>query len=244
MVCYKRAGQTVSDIFLFIVRSCYLTTVEGKELLPGTELGIWAMEAGETNSAWLWVCALWFCYLSGLILLSFIYEDVGEPTSHPCSLLKQQRFFSCIAGLVRDMVGQQLELIVKTNFPEKKNNRKKKQPTNNAHTPARHQARQKAQGNLRTKWNRWNIRAPLSPSKVLFHQVVILHVVHVQMSAISISAPWYPGASLTSGRRRRLSWYVPSRVCHLFAQFSMNASTSDCAAVSLSESAFSNVLKS
>ena len=64
------------------------------------------------------------------------------------------------------------------------------------------------------------------------------------MSAISISAPGYSGESLTSGcRRRLLSWYVPSLVCHLFAQFSINASTSDCATASLPDSAFNNFLK-
>ena len=65
------------------------------------------------------------------------------------------------------------------------------------------------------------------------------------MSAISISAPGYSGGSLTSGfRRRRLSWYVPSLVCHLFAQFSINASTSDCATASLSDNAINSFLKS
>ena len=65
------------------------------------------------------------------------------------------------------------------------------------------------------------------------------------MSAISISAPGYSGVSLTSGfRRRRLSWYVPSLVCHLFPQFSMNASTSDFATASLSDSAINSFLKS
>ena len=59
-----------------------------------------------------------------------------------------------------------------------------------------------------------------------------------------MSAPGYSGGSLTSGSRRRLlSWYVPSLVCHLFAQFSINASTSDCATVSLSDSAFNSFLK-
>ena len=39
------------------------------------------------------------------------------------------------------------------------------------------------------------------------------------MSAISISAPGYSGESLTSGfRRRRLSWYVPSRQFSMIAQ--------------------------
>ena len=52
---------------------------------------------------------------------------------------------------------------------------------------------------------------------------------------MSISAPVYSDRSRTSARRRRLSWYVPSLVCHLFAQFSMNASTSDCATASLSD---------
>ena len=64
------------------------------------------------------------------------------------------------------------------------------------------------------------------------------------MSAILISAPGYSGESLTSGcRRRLLSWYVPSLVCHLFAQFSINVSTSDCATASLSESAFNSFLE-
>ena len=43
-----------------------------------------------------------------------------------------------------------------------------------------------------------------------------------------MSAPGYPGESRTSGRRRRLSRYVPSLVCHLFEQFSMKISTSNC----------------
>ena len=37
---------------------------------------------------------------------------------------------------------------------------------------------------------------------------------------------------------------MPSLVCHLFAQFSMNASTSDCASASFSDSAFNRFLKS
>ena len=37
------------------------------------------------NKAYI-TCALWLYYLSGTpTLRSFIYEDVGEPTSHPCS---------------------------------------------------------------------------------------------------------------------------------------------------------------
>ena len=62
-------------------------------------------------------------------------------------------FFSCIAGLVRDMVGQQLELVeIEDKFPRKKeNNQNKTKQTSNTHTQARHQARQKSQGNLQTK---------------------------------------------------------------------------------------------
>ena len=84
----------------------------------------------------------------------------------------------------------------------------------------------------------------LSLSNVLFRHVVLRHVCPLLDVSMSISAPGYSGKSRTSGRRRRLSWYVPSLVCHLFAQFSMNASTSDCATASLSDSAFNNFLMS
>ena len=44
-------------------------------------------EAGITTLLWFLVFALWLYYLNGFpALRSFIYMDVGEPTSHPCSM--------------------------------------------------------------------------------------------------------------------------------------------------------------
>ena len=68
---------------------------------------------------------------------------------------------------------------IEIKFPQKKetNNGQKPNKTSNTDTQAKHQARQTYQGNLQTKWNKWNIRAPLSPSNVLVHRVVLLQVV-------------------------------------------------------------------
>ena len=152
-------------------------------------------------------------------------------------------FFSCIAGQVRDMVGQQLEFVKDWNqiSPEERNQQTTtKQKSNTQHKP-KHQARQTYQANLQTKWNKWNIRALLSPSNVLVHRVVLLQVVQwLDVSHIYICTWILRRVS----RRHLLIWYVPSLVCHLFAQFSMNASTSDCATASLPDSAFNNSLKS
>ena len=53
----RDAGQTVPDILLFTsVRVYYLTTVEGKEFLPGSVLSIWTTEAGSKNTPWFRVC--------------------------------------------------------------------------------------------------------------------------------------------------------------------------------------------
>ena len=71
-------------------------------------------------------------------------------------------FFSCIAVLVRDIVGQQLEWVKKeAKFP------RKQKPTRPTHQPDKatptkpNQA--KIQGNLQTRWNKWNVRVPLKP---------------------------------------------------------------------------------
>ena len=71
--------------------------------------------------------------------------------------LAPEFFFPCIAGLVRDLVGQQLEWACDweqispkketTNQPNKTNNK------NNTHKQAKARARQNSQGNLQTKWN-------------------------------------------------------------------------------------------
>ena len=68
------------------VRVYHLTTVEGKEFLPGSSLSNLDFGSRFKDFAWLRIGALCLYYLSGTpTLRSFIYEDVGEPTSHPCS---------------------------------------------------------------------------------------------------------------------------------------------------------------
>ena len=66
-------------------------------------------------------------------------------------------FFSCIAGLVRDLVGQQLEWASdwKQISPKKETNNQSNKTTtkNNTDTQAKARARQNSQGNLQTKWN-------------------------------------------------------------------------------------------
>ena len=69
-------------------------------------------------------------------------------------------FFSCIAVLVRDIVGQQLEWVkIENKFPPKAKANKNKHTTKQPTKP--NQA--KIQGNLQKRWNRWNVRVPLKP---------------------------------------------------------------------------------
>ena len=72
-------------------------------------------------------------------------------------------FFSCIAVLVRDIVGQQLEWVKKEiKFPRKQKPTRTNTPTKQSNTHKKpNQA--KIQGNLQTRWNRWNVRVPLKP---------------------------------------------------------------------------------
>ena len=73
-----------------------------------------------------------------------------------------------------------ISMWLRSNFPKRKKpttNPPKNNKTSNTHTQAKARARQISQGNLQTKWNMRNIRAPLSPSYVLVHRVVLLHVV-------------------------------------------------------------------
>ena len=74
-----------------------------------------------------------------------------------------QIFFSCIAVLVRDIVGQQLEWVKKEiKFPRKQKPTRTNTPTKQSNTHKKpNQA--KIQGNLQTRWNRWNVRVPLKP---------------------------------------------------------------------------------
>ena len=55
--------------------------------------------------------------------------------------MSESYFFSCIAGLVRDMVGQQLELVeIEIKFPRTKTNTQQRTKQSNTHTQTRHQA--------------------------------------------------------------------------------------------------------
>ena len=84
--CYRDAGQHYMEFNFTFVRVYYLTTVEGKEFLPGSSLSNLDFGSRFKDFAWLRIGALCLYYLSGTpTLRSFIYEDVGEPTSHPCS---------------------------------------------------------------------------------------------------------------------------------------------------------------
>ena len=97
---------------------------------------------------------------------------------HSKRTLKQEvlSFFSCIAGLVRDMVGQQLELVeIEIKFPGRSKPTKTTKPQTNQRqqaTPTHKPGTRPVvfQGNLQKRWNKWNKRAPLSPSNVLFHR--------------------------------------------------------------------------
>ena len=82
----RDTGQHYLEFHFTFVRVYYLTTVEGKEFLPGSSLGNLDFGSRFKDFAWLRIGALCLYYLSGTpTLRSFIYEDVGEPTSHPCS---------------------------------------------------------------------------------------------------------------------------------------------------------------
>ena len=78
-----------------------------------------------------------------------------------------QFFFSCIAGQVRDMVGQQLEWACDWDqiSPKKETNNQpnKTNKTSNTHTQAKARARQNSQGNLQTKWNQVKHTRPSQP---------------------------------------------------------------------------------
>ena len=87
----------------------------------------------------------------------------------PCCRSAGPFFFSCIAGLVRDLVGQQLEWACdwKQISPKKETNNQpnKTNNQNNTHTQAKARARQTSQGNLQTKWNQVKHTRPSQPLK-------------------------------------------------------------------------------
>ena len=86
-------------------------------------------------------------------------------------------FFPCIAVLVRDIVGQQLEWVKKENkFPRKRKPTRTNTPTKQR---PQNQTRQRSR-EICKKGETGETSASLSgPSQVLFRQVVLPHVVHV-----------------------------------------------------------------
>ena len=128
-------------------------------------------------------------------------------------------FFSYIAGQARDMVGQAGILSrIEIKFPWKQEPKKEhKQNTNKQHPHTR----------------------PLSPSKVLFYHVVFLHVVQwLDVSHIYICTKFLRRVSYVWLRTSALELISALSSLPTFAQFSMNASTSDCATAFFSRSHF------
>ena len=77
-------------------------------------------------------------------------------------------FFPCLAGLVRDLVGQQLEWTCdwKQISPKKETkNHPTKQTTTTTHTHRPRREPGKSQGNLQTKWNQVKHARPSQPLK-------------------------------------------------------------------------------
>ena len=124
---------------------------------------------------------------SVLILLSLkLANDERSPIGRKPDLQRtrirgiwqQKHFFSCIAVLVRDIVGQPLERAKKENkFP------RKQKPTKQTHqpnkTPPQNQTRQRSREICKQGETGETSASLSSPSQVLFRQVVLPHVVHV-----------------------------------------------------------------
>ena len=69
----REAGQQYLEFYFTFVRVYYLTTVEGKEFLPGSSLSNLDFGSRFKDLAWCRVCALWLYHLSGTpTLRSFI----------------------------------------------------------------------------------------------------------------------------------------------------------------------------
>ena len=88
-------------------------------------------------------------------------------------------FFSCIAVLVRDIVGQQLERVKKENkFPRKQKPTRTNTPTKQSNTH-KSQTRERSREICKLGETGETSASLSSPSQVLFRQVVLPHVVHV-----------------------------------------------------------------
>ena len=101
----------------------------------------------------------------------------------PCLALVRQcrkkKNFSCIAVLVRDIVGQQLERVKKENkFPRKQKPTRTNTPTKQSNTHK--QTRQRSREICKLGETGETSASLSSPSQVLFRQVVLPHVVHVR----------------------------------------------------------------
>ena len=88
-------------------------------------------------------------------------------------------FFSCIAVLVRDIVGQQLERVKKENkFPRKQKPTRTNTPTKQSNTH-KSQTRERSREICKLGETGETSASLPSPSQVLFRQVAPPHVVHV-----------------------------------------------------------------
>ena len=79
--------------------------------------------------------------------------------------VSEKKNFSCIAGLVRDMVGQQLELVeIETNFPEKGKQQRSK-PTNQHPHPSQAPGQAEKPGKFANKVKQVKQTRPSQPLK-------------------------------------------------------------------------------
>ena len=85
--CYKTGWKTQPGVLLHLRQGLLLDHSEMKEFLPGSPLS--HLDYGSRNKDLFfgfWHVHCGYYYLNGTpALRSFIYVDVGEPTSHPCS---------------------------------------------------------------------------------------------------------------------------------------------------------------
>ena len=136
----------------------------------------------------------WFFFLSSCRARSKLWRSSKHLWfSEEIAQLAEGIFFlfSCIAGQVRDMVGQQLEFVWDWNqiSPEERNPQgtKPNKDKQNPHTSQGTRPGKPTREICKLSETRWNIRAPLSPSNVLVHRVVLLHVVQwLDVSHINI----------------------------------------------------------
>ena len=95
----SHAASRQKKTFIY-VRVSHLATLDRSWLLPGSSLSPLALKQHWTSTflcGWLLNCGNYTGFTSGTpALRSFIYQDVGEPTCHPCSttgMMQDYHFF-------------------------------------------------------------------------------------------------------------------------------------------------------